>query len=54
MYDGATGAIPAATLTEKGEWMAYQLRLTDADSVTRFKEGRPPRSSLSRLFGSRG
>lgn len=52
MYEGAAGMVPAATLNDNGDWMAYQLRLKDEKAVENFKEGIvPPKSFLSRLLG---
>jgi hypothetical protein len=52
MYEGASGAIPAATLNENREWISYQLKLNDAKAVEQFKQGIVPRRGfLSRLLG---
>jgi hypothetical protein len=52
MFEGATGAIPAATLSENGEWITFPLKLTDTASIERFKEGQPPpRGFLSKIMG---
>jgi hypothetical protein len=52
MYDGAAGSVPAAVLTEKGEWAAFQLRLNDAAAVDCFKQGLPPaKGFMDRLLG---
>lgn len=51
MYEGASGTIPAATLDENGDWIAYQLRLKDEKAIAQFKEGIAPRQGfLSRLL----
>jgi hypothetical protein len=50
MYEGATGTTAAASLDEKGEWIAFQLKLTDAEAIERFKEGRPPRRGFLHRF----
>jgi hypothetical protein len=50
MYEGASGAIQAATLDEKGRWISYRLSLNHPQAVARFKEGLPPaRGFLGRL-----
>ncbi|MDD5703199.1 MAG: hypothetical protein PHU23_14270 [Dehalococcoidales bacterium] len=50
MYPGAAGSIPAATLDENENWVAYQLKL-DEKSIERFKQGTLPRKGfLDRIF----
>jgi hypothetical protein len=51
MYEGATGAIPAAVLDENGQWVSFQLRLNDARAIERFKQGVvPPKGLMDILF----
>jgi hypothetical protein len=51
MYEGATGAIPAALLDENGQWISFQLRLNDARAIERFKQGTaPPKGLMDTLF----
>jgi hypothetical protein len=50
MYSGAEGSVPAATLDQSGEWVAFQLRLSDAKAVERFKNGDPPQKGFFDIF----
>jgi hypothetical protein len=52
MYDGTTGNIQAANLTENGEWITFSLRLDDEKAVDSFKQGVIPKKGfLSRILG---
>lgn len=53
MYEGAAGAIPAATMDENGEWISYQLRLDDARAIEQFKQGIPPKKGFFNSFFKR-
>jgi hypothetical protein len=51
MYEGATGAVPAAVLDQNGQWVSFQLGLNDARAIERFKQGAaPPRGFMDTLF----
>jgi hypothetical protein len=52
MYSGATGSVPAACLSEEGQWIPFQLKLEDDKAVQRFKNGElPPKSFIDVFFG---
>ncbi len=50
MYEGAIGTIQAATLDEKGKWITFKLKLTDAKAIEQFKQGLPQKGFVSRLL----
>jgi hypothetical protein len=50
MYSEAGGSVPAATLDAAGEWVPFQLNLSDPGAVARFKNGELPRRGLFDVF----
>ena len=51
MYENAFGSVPAAVLSDKGQWVSYSLRLRDERAVDLFKDGIvPKRGFFSKLF----